>query len=157
GAEREWNVTLEMTRSSQSDPLTPQVLGQLALLVLARGNVSVAAELLATAQALPGPPFGTHVAHGIPVAALARLSLTENDREGARHWLLRARILRPFHTRALPWLAVQLRLELAQVALALLDELGYRALLVEIKEIETHRPALGKLLDGIARLAAQAE
>jgi len=156
-AEREWNVVLEMARTSGANPLAAQVLGQLALLALDRGDVSTAAELLATAQELPGPPFGSHVAHGVPVAALARLSLAESDREAARRWILRAKTLRPLHTWALPCRAVQVRLELANVAAALLDDLGCRTLLVEIKEIESHRPALGTLVDGITRLTAQVE
>ena len=154
-AEREWKLALEMAQASKSTPLTTHVVGQRALLALERGDVAVAREMLAAVQTLPGPPLGSYATHGMAVAALARLSLVEGDHDRARRELMRAQNLRPLLTWALPWSAVRVRLELARVALALRDEVACRTLLVEIKDIQAHRPALGALLDDIGRLESQ--
>jgi len=154
-AEHEWRIALELAQSSGADPLTTQVIGQRALLALERGDVAAAREMLATVQTLPGPPLGSYATHGVALAALARLSLLEGDHERARRELMRAQSLRPLLTWALPWGAVRVRLELARVALALLDEVACRTLLMEIREIQVHRPALGVLLDDISRLEEQ--
>ena len=154
-AEREWDVALELAQSSGADPLTAQVMGQRALLALERGDLAAAREMLAVVQMLPGPPLGSYATHGMAVAALARLSLVEGDHERAGRELMRAQSLRPLLTWALPWGAVRVRLELAHVALGLLDEVACRTLLMEIKEIQARRPSLGVLLDDIARLETQ--
>jgi len=154
-AEREWDVALELAQSAGADPLTTQVMGQRALLALERGDLAAAREMLAVVQMLPGPPLGSYATHGMAVAALARLSLVEGDHERAGRELMRAQSLRPLLTWALPWGAVRVRLELAHVALGLLDEVACRTLLMEIKEIQARRPSLGVLLDDIARLETQ--
>lgn len=149
-AEREWSAAL--AQPDQSDLVGAQLLGQLAVLALERGNVSSARELIARAQAAPGPEFGTDASQTLALAALARIALIDNDRERASRLLTRSQNLRPLLTWARPWLAVQVRLELAQVALALLDEVACRTLLTEIKAVQARRPALGTLGDRIDQL-----
>jgi LuxR family maltose regulon positive regulatory protein len=64
-------------------------------------------------------------------------------------------------TSAVPWLAVQTRLELAQVHLALADSAGARTLLLEIDDILYRRSNLGALSERVNglrhRLAGLAE
>jgi LuxR family maltose regulon positive regulatory protein len=58
-------------------------------------------------------------------------------------------------TYALPHLAVQARIELARVYLALADLAGARTLMREIDELLRHRPGLGILVGEAASLRSQ--
>jgi LuxR family maltose regulon positive regulatory protein len=82
---------------------------------------------------------------GIAFAASAHCALRAGDVDLARRELTRAQRLRPVLTRAVPWLAVQTRLELARVCLGLSDPAGARVLLLEIADILARRPDLGIL------------
>jgi LuxR family maltose regulon positive regulatory protein len=55
-------------------------------------------------------------------------------------------------THAIPWLAVQVRLELGHAHVTLRDRSGARVLLDEAKEILALRPALGVLADQLVEL-----
>jgi LuxR family transcriptional regulator, maltose regulon positive regulatory protein len=61
---------------------------------------------------------------------------------------------RPSATYLLPYLAVRLRLQLAQVYLAIAEPATARQFLREIDDILSHRPALGALIGqvGLDRL-----
>jgi LuxR family maltose regulon positive regulatory protein len=77
----------------------------------------------------------------------ARLALHRRDRESAREDLTRAIRLRPALTHAIPWFAVQVRLELIRTQIALSDPAGARVLLREIGDILQRRPDLGSLVE----------
>ena len=79
-------------------------------------------------------------------SAAARVALHRGDRPGAEELLTRAQRLRPRLTYALPHLAIQTRLELARVYLALADSAGAATMLREIESILRRRPDLGTLL-----------
>jgi LuxR family maltose regulon positive regulatory protein len=83
-------------------------------------------------------------------AAHARAAMHRGDVTAARRELIGAQRLRPLLTYALPHLAVQARIELAHVHLALADPAGARTLVREIDELLRRRPSLG-LLDNQAR------
>jgi LuxR family maltose regulon positive regulatory protein len=76
-------------------------------------------------------------------AAVARMALHQADRSRAHAELTRAQRLRPALTYALPYLAVQSRIELARCHLALFDIAAARTLLREVDEILIRRPDLG--------------
>jgi LuxR family transcriptional regulator, maltose regulon positive regulatory protein len=80
----------------------------------------------------------------------ARLALHRGDRKEAHRQLARAMRVRPAATYLLPFRAVQLRLQLARVYLAIADLATTRQLLREIDEILRHRPALGALISEVA-------
>jgi LuxR family transcriptional regulator, maltose regulon positive regulatory protein len=63
----------------------------------------------------------------------------------ARQQLVRAQRLRHLLTYALPYFAVQARIELARVHLALTDLAGARMLMREVDELDRRRPGLGTL------------
>ena len=63
----------------------------------------------------------------------------------AREALVRAQRLRHLLTYAMPQLAVQARIELTRVHLALADIAGARTLMQEIDELLRRRPGLGNL------------
>ena len=75
----------------------------------------------------------------------ARLALHRGDIAAARRELSGAQELRPRLTYAYPVLAVQVRIELTRVHLALGDLAGARTLMPEIDEILRRRPGLGTL------------
>jgi LuxR family maltose regulon positive regulatory protein len=83
-------------------------------------------------------------------AAHARAAMHRGDVPAARRELIGAQRLRPLLTYALPHLAVQARIELARVHLALADPAGARTLVREIDELLRRRPGLG-ILDNQAR------
>jgi LuxR family maltose regulon positive regulatory protein len=75
----------------------------------------------------------------------------------ARTTLASARRLCPSLTQALPWLAVQTRLELVRVHLTLRDADGARLLLMEVDQVFRRRPELGVLCAQRRQLAGEVE
>ena len=78
-------------------------------------------------------------------AVQARVALHAGDIAAARRELISAQRLRPLLTFVHPHLAIQARIELAHVHLALADMAGARTLLREIDEVFRRRPDLGTL------------
>ena len=78
-------------------------------------------------------------------AVQARTAVHRGDVPAARRELIKALRLRPLMTYAHPHWAVQLRIALIRVHLALSDLAGARTLMVEIEEILKRRPDLGTL------------
>jgi LuxR family maltose regulon positive regulatory protein len=79
-------------------------------------------------------------------AVRARTALHRGDVPAARQELVSAQRLRPLLTYALPYVAVQARLELTHAHVALGDLAGARTLMGEIDELLTRRPGLGTLV-----------
>ena len=79
-------------------------------------------------------------------AAQARVAMHRGDVAAARQQLVDAQRLRPVLTYAMPYIAVQARIELARVHLALADMAGARALMREIDGVLKRRPELGTLV-----------
>jgi LuxR family transcriptional regulator, maltose regulon positive regulatory protein len=117
------------------------------LLAMADGDWS-RAETLASQAGDALRPIGLETL--IVSAVRARVVMHRGDAEAARRELVRSQRLRPVQTYAIPHLAVQARIELARVRLALADAAGARTLMREIDEILKHRPDLG-ILTGEAR------
>ena len=98
---------------------------------------------------------GIEESHAIPLicALRARAAMHRRDVPAARRELLSARHLRPLLTYALPYLAVQARIELARVHLALADLAGARTLMREVDDLLRRRPGLGTLVGQAGRSA----
>jgi LuxR family maltose regulon positive regulatory protein len=88
----------------------------------------------------------------ITYAASAHCAMHAGDVDMARRQLTRTQRLRPVLTWAVPWLAVQTRLELARVCLGLSDPAGARVLVSELADILARRPDLGILGQEVADL-----
>src|SRR5215831_13887161 len=88
-------------------------------------------------------------------AVRARTAWHRADMAAAQQQLSRAQRLRPALTYALPHLAVQARLELIRVCLALGDLMGARTLMREIDEVLRRRPLLGTLVGEARALRTQ--
>ena len=94
---------------------------------------------------------------GLPsvCAVQARVALHRGDVPAARQQLVSAQRVRPLLTYALPHLAVQARIELTRVHLALGDLAGARTLMREIDELLKRRPGLGTLVGEAGALRAR--
>ena len=87
-------------------------------------------------------------------ALAARVALHRGSAERASEFLTHAQRLRPRLTYALPFFAVQTRLELARAYLALADAGGAWTMLREIEPILRRQPDLGRLPDEVEELRA---
>src|SRR5262249_38631302 len=88
-------------------------------------------------------------------AAQARIALHQGDVPAARQQLVMAQRLRPVLTYAVPYLALQARIELARAHLALADLPGARTLMREVDELLRRRPGLGALASQAQALRTQ--
>jgi len=88
-------------------------------------------------------------------ALRARAAMHRGDVPAARRELLSAQHLRTLLTYSLPYLAVQARLELARVHLALADLAGARTLMHEVDDLLRCRPGLGTLVEEATAVQAQ--
>jgi LuxR family maltose regulon positive regulatory protein len=131
-------------------------LAERSLLAMARGDWDQAEAFAVRAR--------TVISRGGPDEAFvcgvhARVALHRGDVAAARQDLISAQRLRPLLTYVTPHLAVQTRIELIRVHLALADVAGARTLMQEIDELLKRRPGLGTLVSEAqalrARLAAE--
>jgi LuxR family maltose regulon positive regulatory protein len=88
-------------------------------------------------------------------AARARVAMHRGDLPAVRQELVSAQRLRPLLTYAYPHFAVQVRIELTRVHLALADLGGARTLMGEIDELLKRRPGLGILVGEAEALRAR--
>jgi LuxR family transcriptional regulator, maltose regulon positive regulatory protein len=100
---------------------------------------------------------GTGESYATPLvcALRARVAMHRADVAAARRELRIAQQLPPVLTYALPYLAVQARIELARVHLALADQAGARVLMREVDDLLKRRPDLGVLAGEAQALEAQ--
>jgi LuxR family maltose regulon positive regulatory protein len=131
-------------------------LAERALLAVGRGAWDLAGQYLAQARSV------AHEAHleeyptvAIMHAAAAQVALHQGDLAKVRAELTCAQRLRPHVTYAIPYLAVQVRIELARCYLALQDTAAARTLLREADEILRRRPRLGVFVQQADDLRAE--
>jgi LuxR family maltose regulon positive regulatory protein len=131
-------------------------LAERALLAMARGEWDQAVALARQARA-PLRQAGLEECYATPLvcAVQARAALHCGDALAVRQNLAMAQRLRPVLTYAVPHLAVQARIELIRVYLALADLAGARTLMREIEQLLRRRPSLGTLTDQAEALRAQ--
>jgi LuxR family transcriptional regulator, maltose regulon positive regulatory protein len=136
--------------------LSGGALAERSLLMVARDDWSQA-EALADQADTVSRRAGIEIL--IACAAQARVAIHRGDIVAARQQLVNAQRLRPAATYAQPHLAVQARIELIRVRLALADTAGARTLMREVDEILRIRPDMGTLVaqarDLRARLATE--
>ena len=127
-------------------------LAERSLLAMARGDWGQA-ETLAGQVGAALRRIGTE--NLLACAVQARIAMHRGDIPTARCQLVSAQRLRPLLTYAIPHLAVQARIELARVHLALADMAGARRLMGEIDELLKRRDDLGTLTVEAGALRAQ--
>jgi LuxR family transcriptional regulator, maltose regulon positive regulatory protein len=153
-------LSLEDAVSVGADASAPEVfpvaLCQQALVAMARGEWDRAEALAGQARhALQQAGAEDSYAAPLVCAVRARVAIHRGDAPAARQELVKAQQPRPLLTYALPHLAVQARIELAHVHLALADLAGARTLLREVDDLLRRRPGLGTLTAEAAALRAQ--
>jgi LuxR family maltose regulon positive regulatory protein len=126
------------------------------LVAMARGQWRRAGVHAGQARAaLRRARFEECYAASLVSAVHARVALHGGDIPAARQELVSGQRLRPLLTYALPHVAVQARIELARVHIALADLGGAKTLMREIDELLRRRPDLGTLVDEATALRAQ--
>ena len=136
--------------------------GIVAVALCERSLVAMARSEWSKAQAFAGRactvvrPAGGQEYYATPLvcAVHARTALHGGDVSAARRELVTAQRLRPLLSYALPYFAVQARIELARVHLALSDPEGAWTLMREVDELLRRRPDLGNLTDEAATFRA---
>jgi LuxR family transcriptional regulator, maltose regulon positive regulatory protein len=100
---------------------------------------------------------GIEESYATPLACAvqARTALHRGDVPAARQQLVSAQRLRHLLTYALPYFAVQARIELIRVHLALADLAGARTLMREVDDLLRRRPGLGTLAGEAQALRAR--
>ena len=126
------------------------------LVAMARGEWTRAEALAAQAGSVLRPAGIEDSRVTVLVcAAQARVALHRGDVPAARRELVNAQRLRHLLTYAIPHVAVQARIELTRVHLALADLAGARTLMGEIDELLGRRPGLGTLVSEAGTLRAR--
>jgi LuxR family transcriptional regulator, maltose regulon positive regulatory protein len=132
------------------------VLCERSLLAIGRGQWDWAEDLTTEAAAvLRRAGIEDSYASALVSAGRARVALHRGDVAAARRELVTAQRLRPLLTYALPHVAVQARIELAHVHLAIADTAGAKTLMRETDEILERRPSLGTLVGEAQALRAR--
>jgi LuxR family maltose regulon positive regulatory protein len=130
--------------------------GERSLIAAARDDVHAADSLAEEAQrAVDEGELGSYPSSTLALAASARSSLRHGRWDRAGHQLSVATRLTPHLTYALPWLAVQSRLELADAFVTLRDREAAQHMLEGARGILAARPALGVLADATDRLGVE--
>ena len=126
------------------------------LVAIARGDWDRAATLAGqAADVLRRAGIEESYATPLVCAVQARAAMHRGDVAAARQELVSAQRLRHLLTYALPYFAVQARIELARVHLALPDLAGARTLMREVDELLRRRPDLGTLAGQVRELRAR--
>ena len=126
----------------------PLAMALLALRAAKQGAWGEAAERARAAQAIVDEKgLGDYATSALVHAATARVALHEGGREEARAALARAHRLRPLLDHGLPWLAVEVGLELTRAHLALGEASAARTVFSETERVLELRPDLGSLVE----------
>jgi LuxR family maltose regulon positive regulatory protein len=126
---------------------------ELALLAVRRGAWGEAVRQARQARALVEETRLDHYAGSAIVhVVVARVALHEGRHSDARAALARVHRLRPLLDHGLPWLTVQVGLELTRVHLALGEAAAARTVLTETERVLERRPDLGALAHEVGEL-----
>jgi len=131
---------------------------KLALLAARRGSWGEAGERARAAQAyVEEHGLGRYATSAIAHVATARVAQHESSPEQARAALARVHRLRPLLDHGMPWLTVEVGLELTRVHLALGEPGPARTILTETERVLALRPDLGSLVDEARELRERAD
>jgi LuxR family transcriptional regulator, maltose regulon positive regulatory protein len=127
--------------------------------LLAAGHDDERAEALAleAQRLIEDRELDAYPTAALDLAATARALLRHGRWDEARRQLTITQRLAPFLTHAIPWLSVQVRLELARAYVTLRDRNAAHVLLDEARAILVLRPSLGVLTEQVAVLKDEIE
>jgi LuxR family transcriptional regulator, maltose regulon positive regulatory protein len=126
---------------------------QLALLASEQGRWGEAGRQAAAAQAVVDEAgLGDLSSSALAHVATARVALHEARPEEARAALTRAHRLRPMLDHGIPWVTIQVGLELTRAHLALAEPAAARTVLTETERVLELRPHMGSLVEDARQL-----
>ena len=144
---------VERAAMSGSTETRAIALGERSMLAAAREDVRTADALAEEAQrVIEEGELADYPTSSLALAASARSRLRHGQWDHARRLLTAATRQTPHLTYALPWLAVQARIELADAYVTLRDREAAEQMLEEARGILVVRPDLGLLGEAVARL-----
>jgi LuxR family maltose regulon positive regulatory protein len=144
---------VERAATSGSTETRAIALGERSMLAAAREDVRTADALAEEAQrVIEEGELADYPTSALALAASARSRLRHGQWDLARRLLTAATRQTPHLTYALPWLAVQARIELADAYVTLRDREAAGHTLEEARGILAVRPDLGLLGEAVARL-----
>jgi LuxR family transcriptional regulator, maltose regulon positive regulatory protein len=126
---------------------------QLALLATRQGAWGEAGRRAQAAQALVEEAgLSDYASSAIAHVATARVAVHEARPEDARTAITRAHRLRPLLDHGIPWLTIQVGLELTRAHLALTEAAAARTILAETERVLELRPRMGTLVEDAREL-----
>jgi LuxR family maltose regulon positive regulatory protein len=152
GADESFQDAVSVAEQADTDEALGAALSERSLMAMAR-NQWHRAEVLA--DQVHAVVRRSGIEQPIACVVLARAALHRRDFPAVRQWLVAAQRLRSELTYAYPVLAVQVRIELTRVHLALADLAGARTIMREIDEVLRRRPDLGALTGEAQALRAR--
>jgi len=158
GADRLLAVAVEVAEDTGATVAATVAMAERAILAIDRQDWREAEALVEQARLVVAMAQLEDCATSVVLyAAGARVAIQQGDLAQAERDLTRARQLRPHLTHALPYYAVQARLELIRAYLALTDVAAARTVLREVDDLLRWRPDLGILPDQAGQLRAKLE
>jgi LuxR family transcriptional regulator, maltose regulon positive regulatory protein len=150
-------ATLDAERHGSNETRV-MALGERSVLAGARGDFQKAEGLAAEAcELVEDTELKGYSTSALALAASARAMLRHGKWEKARHQLTLAQNLLPSLTYAIPWLAIQVRLEVGHACITMRDRKGAQRMLEEARAILEAKPKLGVLSAGVDALAAEVD
>jgi LuxR family transcriptional regulator, maltose regulon positive regulatory protein len=147
---------VEVAQDTGATVAATVALAERAILAIGRQDWREAETLVEQARSLVGMAHLEACATSVVLyAAAARVAVHHGKVDQAELDLARAQRLRPQATHALPYYAVQARLELIRAYLALTDVAGARTVLREVDDLLRWRPDLGTLPEQAHQLRSQ--
>jgi LuxR family maltose regulon positive regulatory protein len=144
---------VERAASTGSSETLAIALGERSMLAAAREDVRASDALAEEAQrVVEDGELADYPTSALALAASARSRIRHGQWDDARRLLTAATRVTPQLTYALPWLAVQTRIELADAFVTLRDREAARPMLEEARGILAVRPRLGVLDELVGRL-----
>jgi LuxR family maltose regulon positive regulatory protein len=129
---------------------------QLALLAAREGAWGETGQHARTAQTLVEEKgLGNYSTSSIAHAVTARVAIHEVRHEDARAALVRAHRLRPLLNHGIPWLTIQVGLELTRAHLMLGEAAAARTIFRETEDVLELRPDMGSLAEDVQDLRDQ--
>ena len=126
---------------------------QLALLAAKRGGWGEAGRRAAAAlEVIAEAGLGDYSSSALAHVAMARVALHDGRQEDSRHLLTAAHRLRPMLDHAIPWVTIQVGLELTRAHLALSEPAAARTVLTETEGVLKLRPDMGTLVDDMREM-----
>jgi LuxR family transcriptional regulator, maltose regulon positive regulatory protein len=145
-AEARFADATELTDETRRAPLFATILAHRALLSLARGDWSTTETLVQRALSVTHRGhIESYISSTLVFALAARVALHRRDPVLARAHLSEAQRPRPLLSHAIPCLAVEALLEMAEASIGLGDPRGARVFVRDAEAVLRRRPDLGSL------------